>query len=95
METSIKYLDDNKVIGYDSPGESILIVAKIPDSKENPGGLIGKYHLKCFKCGFICHLGKHTVEIIDEKVTLTPSVLCPIEKCKEHYWIRNGTIVSV
>lgn len=93
MQTTIKYLPNNIVISHETPGDSVLIVANIPDSLENPGGIIGKFHLKCFKCGFICHLGNHKVEIIDGKVTLTPSVLCPIEKCKEHYFIRNGEVV--
>jgi len=93
MEVSIIYLPDNKVIGHETPGDSVLYVAKIPISKENPEGLIGKYHLKCYNCGFICHLGNHTIQIINEKVTLDPSVLCPIEKCKAHYWIKDGVVI--
>lgn len=89
MKVEIKYLEDAKIIGYDTPGDSVLVVAKLPEGQR------GKYNLKCYKCGFICHLGNHTVKIVDGKVTLTPSVLCPIESCKEHYYIRNGLVVNI
>lgn len=94
MEVQIKYLTDGKIPGHETAGPSVLVVAKIPHSPKNPYGRIGKYHIQCYKCGFICHLSHliHTVEITNGKVTITPSILCPIEKCKEHYFIKDGEV---
>lgn len=88
MEVSIRYLNDDKVIGKEEPGTSVLVVTTEPKDS------VWKYHLKCYKCGFVCGLADHIVQIIDEKVTLTPSVLCPIEKCQAHYFIKDGKVVD-
>ena len=50
---------------------------------------------------YCCHHCKTDILIRDHKIennngiiTITPSLVCPTENCKGHYWIRNGEIVE-
>lgn len=87
MDCEIIELPDDVVYGKpEYKGRCILLIAKITPANNS------KYWVHCYKCHVVAHLDVHTVSIIDEKVTLDPSVLCPVEKCKEHYFIRDGKV---
>lgn len=70
------------------PTESIIYELK-SNYTDKPNS---KFWLTCFKCGVTANLGDHDVEIKDGKVTIFPSILCPREECKKHYYIRNGVV---
>jgi len=72
-------------------GESIVYEISSPFIPEKPNS---KYWLNCYKCGIVANLGDHTVEIKEDIVTLTPSVLCARKDCPEHYYIKQGQIVE-
>lgn len=74
-----------------TPSESILYEYPEPYHKESP---LSKFWLQCFKCGIIANLGSHdVVEVIEGKVSISPSILCPRETCKNHYHIKNGITI--
>ena len=71
-------------------GESILYEIKSPFIPSKP---YSKYFLNCYKCKIVANLGDHErVEIKDGVVSIWPSILCPRESCKEHYFIKNGIV---
>lgn len=89
MECEIIELENDVI--YSKPeykGRCILVIAKVTNANKD------KFWLHCYKCHILANLGEHVVKIDEGKiVTLNPSVLCPRDSCKEHYWIKNGKIV--
>ncbi len=56
----------------------------------------GEMTLFCPLCGKGAGLSNHTVEFdSDNTVTFSPSVICPGEKCKAHYYVRKNRIEYV
>ncbi|MBL4817954.1 MAG: hypothetical protein JKY15_01805 [Deltaproteobacteria bacterium] len=74
-----------------SIGESILYEISSPFNPSKPHS---RFFLNCYKCGIVANLGDHDkVEIKDGVVTIFPSILCPRDSCKEHYFITDGVII--
>ena len=67
-------------------GRAILLIAKVTEHNSD------KYWLCCHKCNLMAGLGDHDVVITDGKVTISPSISCPNDKCKAHYFIKNGVV---
>lgn len=69
-------------------GESILYEISSPFVPSKP---FSKFFLNCYKCGIVANLGDHDkVDVTDGIVDIWPSILCPRDSCKEHYFIKNG-----
>jgi hypothetical protein len=75
-----------------TPSESILYELDTPYHPEKP---FSRFYLQCYQCGIIANLGDHDqVDVINGVVTISPSILCPRESCKAHYFIKNGEIAT-
>jgi len=50
--------------------------------------------LCCYKCGEDGLLSDHTItKNPDGTITVSPSIVCPNDKCDGHYHIKNSEIV--
>ncbi len=53
-----------------------------------------KYWLQCFKCSVIANLGDHEVNVVNDVITISPSILCPRKECGNHYYIKNSEVIQ-
>lgn len=80
----------NKVDGWDE-----LDKGKPGDFFFTTGGPKGEGAvIRCPKCGRQASFGSvHTIEQ-REPLTLSPSLICPFDDCKNHYFIKAGEVVQ-
>lgn len=82
----------NDVIPYKEyfPGFAVIFELSSPFIPEKPNS---KYWLRCHKCSLTANLGDHEITIDNKIITISPSILCPNDKCEAHYYITNSEIV--
>lgn len=73
--------------------EPVLFIYDEPYYPQNP---MTKYWMQCFNCGLISNLGSHTIEINGDKISLSPSLLCPRTEpfCGAHYYVKNNEVIQ-
>ena len=81
--TEIKYVGWRKIWKEPSYGELGEM------GWDSPTGRVHFWILGCPRCGIESWL-QHEVKVIDEKVTINPSVGCP--HCHAHYFVRDSKI---
>ena len=91
MKVKFVYHPKNDCLPPKAIGESVLFEMSEVSSPEPPNA---KYWLRCHKCGVSANLGLHEVTIVDELITINPSISCPNKECNAHYWIKNSEIVT-
>ena len=91
MKVKFVHHPENDCLPPRMAGESVLYELSAVFAPEKPNS---KYWLRCHKCGISANLGDHEVTINNGSITISPSIMCPVQGCGAHYWIKDSEVTQ-